>query len=218
MRLYELTHADAQEYDRAERTKIHTSNKLPPSNAVKKYTGNSTPINSDLHARHYSPGAGKDSRKTVDSLDSILDKHRVKQNLVVYTGVKQSIQAAYKTYGVPYDQPIRLILPAYTSTSTDFQVSLGFARTFEFDTALNLPINFEEKKNRKFDYASNVIRISLPKGTPGGSVDSQSEFKGEEEILLGRGSVILVQPNPVIVYSKYSPNVVTLIWSATLEK
>lgn len=219
MRLYEfsLDQDDAEEYNTGDQHKeIHKANKLPKSGAITDYTDDSSSVNSHLHNEYYSKdqfGHAKQTQQKIKKLDKVLAKSRIKQEVTVYSGLRESPQRAYKLYGVPYDQPIRLILPAYTSTSTKFKTACGFAQAGKFSTRLNRPMNYEGK-DKTYDWARNLIRVTLPTGTAAGSAMSQSSHEHENEFILHRRTIILVQPNPVMVDS-YGETI--LVWSATIE-
>ena len=174
--------------NRSDAVKVHRE--LSPEKetaALARYTKGSRDINDKLHQNFHANRTKND--KVVKSLDKAMTRQTTK-DMILFTGVKQSLIVAWKKYGANLMEPIRLHLPAYTSTSTDFEKACGFASPEK-----DMPHVYRQIQKFKKSYGyPNVIAIRVPKGTPCVSVMEISHYDTEDEILLPRGIDILVRP------------------------
>jgi hypothetical protein len=176
---------------------IHKDTYIPKADydkaaTVRGHTFSSREVNDTLH-KHYRGEKEINRNKGyvgghIEKLDTILAKFKLSKPGTVYSGIPESIEQAYKKYKADRSKPIRLHLPAYTSTSTSLSIALNFAGV-----------------------DPQVLMIELPIGTPAVSIKSVSNYKEENEVLLPRGMNIEVQPTPSII-KKYG--VKTYIWKA----
>jgi len=163
---------------------IHKDTYIPKAdydkaNSVRVYTVHSTDINNALH-KHYRGQKVVDPKvrigRHIKELDTILAKFKLSKPGTVYSGIPESIEQAYEKYKADRSKPIRLHLPAYTSTSTSLSTAINYA-----------------------GYPPQVLMIELPIGTPAVSIKSVSSEEIENEVLLPRGMNIEVQPTPSII-------------------
>ena len=173
---------------------------------IGRYTSDSYNLNDYLH-RHYRKAAHtvtKDDEKNyknqVQSLDRALTLRRLKNPLTVYTAVPESPANAWAVYGADVRRPIRLHLPAYTSTTTSLKVAIIFAEDnlspSSVDHRRHPPRNI--KKGAR-DNGNQIIMLTIPAGTPASSVKNVSEIPEENEVLLPRGMDIEVNPRPTLL-------------------
>lgn len=173
---------------------------------IGRYTSDSYNLNDYLH-RHYRKAAHtvtKDDEKNyknqVQSLDRALTLRRLKNPLTVYTAVPESPANAWAVYGADVRRPIRLHLPAYTSTTTSLKVAVQFAEdslpTDSVDHRRHPPRNIKKGAG---DNGNQIIMLTIPAGTPASSVKNVSEIPEENEILLPRGMNIEVNPRPTLL-------------------
>jgi hypothetical protein len=177
-------------YNYKKANKLHDTTKIDPkqknlTNTLLNHTIHSRNVNDFLH-KHYSnqPNNAKDIayyKKHIGLLDKLLVNHKLSIPITVYTGIPQSPEVAWKKYKVDRKKPIRLHLPAFTSTTTSLYIAKSFA-------------NLHSTNKNK-----HILMITIPAGTPGGSVTKFSQYPGEGEILLPRGLDIEVNPKPVII-------------------
>jgi hypothetical protein len=166
------------------------------------YTGGSYDINDYLHRQYRKQAKPKELKeflKKIQALDRLLANHKLPQQIVVYTGLKQSPSEAWETYGADVSKPIRLHLPAYTSTTTQLRTALQRVEdeVVQVPRARHKPRNKDAPKDD--DWGSQVLMISLPAGTPAASVRKVSEYPDENEILLPRGMDIEINPRPTVL-------------------
>jgi hypothetical protein len=182
---------------------IHKDTYIPKSDSddaytLRAHTMRSTGVNDALH-KHYRGkkviNRNKDNAsRQIERMDTILAKFKLSKPGTVYSGIPESIEQAYKKYQADRSKPIRLHLPAYTSTSTSLSVAASFAK-----------VSGTTYSGR------HILMIELPIGTPAVSVESVSYHKLEKEVLLPRGMNIEVQPTPSII-KKHDNRV--YIWKA----
>jgi hypothetical protein len=166
-------------------------------------SGDSYSLNDYLH-RHYRKQAQKDDekiyKKQVQSLDRALTLQQLKEPLTVYTAVPESPANAWAVYGADVRRPIRLHLPAYTSTTTSLKVAIQFAEenlpTDSVDHRKHPPRN---SKKAAEDGANQIIMLTIPAGTPAASIKNVSDIPEENEVLLPRGMNIEVNPRPTML-------------------
>lgn len=173
---------------------------------IGRYTSDSYNLNDYLH-RHYRKAAHtvtKDDEKNyknqVQSLDRALTLRRLKNPLTVYTAVPESPANAWAVYGADVRRPIRLHLPAYTSTTTSLKVAVQFAEdslpTDSVDHRRHPPRNIKKGAG---DNGNQIIMLTIPAGTPASSVKNVSQIPEENEVLLPRGMDIEVNPRPTLL-------------------
>ena len=172
-------------------------------------TGDSNDINDYLH-RHYRKKASKNDlakyKKNLQSIDRALTVQRLTKPLTVYTAVPESPANAWTIYGADIRLPIRLHLPAYTSTSTSLESVIEFA--IESVTPDSVDHKRHPPRNSKKapgDVDTNqIIMLQIPVGTPAASVKGISDYPDENEILMPRGLDIEISPNPTVIkYGDY---------------
>ena len=184
--------------------------------AILKHSEASRGVSNILHQLHRAENPKKILRRMssgteyqIRMLDDIMWNHPLKRQLTVYHGAKESPLRIWITKRVPLDQPIRVHLPAYTSTSTDLRQARNFS---EFgDKKLKVLMRqyapaLLHTKYAKYTEYYNFLKIALLPGMPALSIKQHSSHPTENEVLLGRGVEIEIQPNPVI--DDYS----TIIW------
>lgn len=163
------------------------------SKALEAYGHDSTRINNFLHEKHKSPthtSQNGEMEKQAGHLDRVFKKNKIKEDTVLYTGLRES---PHKLFGKnPQKTSLKGFHPAFTSTTTHYGMALGFAGKSKHDhgdhpmaQALN-------------NVSGHVLKLHVPKGTPGFSMHHHSSFP-EEEMLLGRGLRTEIHPTPKIV-------------------
>jgi ADP-ribosyltransferase exoenzyme len=215
-RLGEAT-PDLTKYSRQQQTDIHkqldiAGDQKPTKNYDEKdekdwndldyavvYSGDSRPINHFLH-QHYRNKLPKNknfnSAKDVEALDRLIANHKLKHQLVVYTGVKESPADAWLNYKADITKPIRLHLPAYTSTTTNIK------RAYEFSDPEVVLRKRHQPRNKDAppeEFGVQVLMITIPPGNPAASLKKISEWPHENEIILPRGLDIEIDPRPTIL-------------------
>ena len=136
--------------------------------------------------------------------------HKLPQQIVVYTGLRQSPAEAWETYGADVTKPIRLHLPAYTSTTTKLKVALihaGEGEIAQVSRARHKPRNKDAPAD---EWGTQILMMTLPAGLPAASVKKISEFPEENEILLPRGMDIEINPSPTVLKGG------DFVWHATV--
>jgi 8-oxo-dGTP pyrophosphatase MutT (NUDIX family) len=184
-------------------------------NDIMSYTDKSRSLNDFLH-RHFHKKVQRPTGaigQMINSLDKTFAGNKLKKSIKVYTGLPENPLAAWKLYKQDRTKPIKLHLPAYTSTSTDYNVARSFAKTY----LKNKQVNAITTRNNKVISGGikHLLLIHLPKGTPIIGVEDITYHSDEHEIILPRGSEILVHPNPTGVPNTWSTDT-TLVWHAEL--
>ena len=161
------------------------------------HSESSKSVNDTLH-KHYRGNSEINPRTLVGihikKMDKVLSKFVLDKPAKVYSGIPVSIEDAYKQYKADKYKPIRLHLPAYTSTTTSLVQASNFA-------------SYANKNNNFLQ----VLLIELPIGTPAVSIKNVSNYEYEKEVLLPRGMNIEVQPKPNIIEKN---NKKIYIWQA----
>ncbi len=152
---------------------------------IHRYTIDSHPINNHSHA--LSTGAIKTGDRvaldsSIDKMDSALAKHRTPRDLVTYSGVKESPEHTIKKYGN------RVKTSRFTSSSLDKRIAYAFA---EDDISSQI-------KNNSGYRVRHMLKIHIPKGTPGAYVNHISEHRGEREFILPRNTNMHIHHEPEI--------------------
>jgi hypothetical protein len=128
------------------------------------YTGDS----SELTPQHQS---------VIDNLKSALVKHKTGEDMTVSSGIKVSPDTFRKKGD---EGPIKMTMPAFTSTSLAVHVARDFAK----------PIWKEG------DGEEHMIHIDVPKGSHGAYVAHHSAIPEEHEFILHPGARLHVDPLP----------------------
>jgi len=200
--------------------KIHNAHKVEDQDeAVEDYTTDSTDINRSLFHHHKTGKHPKDfkdfrsergmewapegdqynAHEHIQRLDKVLNKHKIKQDTHVYSGLSRSPVEHFK--GNP-NKSAKVHFPAYTSTTTDYDKALNFTESGAQKAVDHTPLNQDAPKSTKStkDKTNHVLKIHVSKGTPGGSVRHISAHGGEEnEILLHRGMDMEIHHQPTVV-------------------
>lgn len=176
--------------------------------AIRSHSVSSRAVSNILHKLHRAKNPKEILYKMsprieyqIRMLDDIMWNHPLKQKLTVYHGVRESPLRIWITKRVPLDQPIRVHLPAYTSTGTNWGLALEFAKFG--DRKLKALMQqyapaLLSTKYAKYNQYYNILKIDLLPGMPALSIKQHSYHPGENEVLLGRGVEIEIKPNPVI--------------------
>ena len=206
---------------------IHNTEFLPGATSklkkqsVGKYTGGQgANWNDFLHRQYRGQANEKDFEKYqqhIADVDAALSKNILKKDYVLYTGLKESPADAFDLYNHPRTKPIPVHLPAYTSTTTNWTVAKEFTAGSAGVGArskhkLLSPTGKKLKKNPNFKKLSvDILRIFVPAGTTGGSIQAISKYEEENEILLPRGLDIIISPKPQVI-DEY--DCVVYLWNA----
>lgn len=189
------------------------------SRAIKEYTSYSKDINNELLNEHfgrpsmYTPkkadGDRLASRKAiyaakhkqqVSSIDHAIDSSKLDHDLHVYHGTS-SFNPGLEASKHPER---KILLPAYTSTSTNKNTLAPFAISANADA---------EYPNRT---VGHVIHIHMKKGQKGHYVGSNSEFSEdrEDEMILPRKTTLQIHPKPTVLQHSLGK---IKVWHATAE-
>ena len=177
---------------------------------IEKYTSDSGNISDLLHKMYKGstvPNANNLNLEEIKMLDDIMYHHPIKRSTIVYHGTKYSPFLLWYKDRVPLNQPVLEHFPAYISTSTDFRIASIFARTNEIVIPSDITNYIRGNKKDFIDNeisdnsitTPNILKIRVPRGTPGLSVESITFHPGENEILLGRGLEIQINPYPTYI-------------------
>jgi hypothetical protein len=202
------------------------NHKIPPKaiEHLQDYSEESGLLNGYLH-RHYRKKTGKPNQKyqaQSKSLDTVFKNAKLTRNIKVYTGIPESPGRIWKKYHADVTKPVRVHLPAYTSTTTNFDVAyISFAKADYTDYNDHKPRNVVKgnlqlysmgvvsQGIRKVYDGAQILHIIVPAGYPAMSMVSVSRYGDEEEeILLPRGLDIEIEPNPYIKTTLGRPIVV----------
>lgn len=197
---------------------LHKTDKLKVHEDLIGYTAGSSSLNDFLH-KHYNGKNTKNSQplkniKRVKGMDSVLDNASLSKDTHVFTGLPQGPHELFKRHGIEKGENLKVHLPAYTSTSTEYSrakkfASDGYDRSNKFgdhmpvDHSVHEPLNeLNEKQLKKIKSNSidqkHVLKIHLPKGTKAGSVKHFSQYSHENEILLHRGHNLEIHHRPTV--------------------
>ena len=182
-------------------------------NALNSYTNSSKDINSSLH-RHYR-GQKKAPipsyhRPRIEALDALIRDNKLKIDLDVYTGLPESPAVAWHKYKQDTTQPIRLHLPAYTSTTPSFSVAKSFARDYKKIPYIPNSRNDRPVPNR----ARHMLLIHLQRGMSAAGVEKYTDVSDEHEVILPRGLEIMVDPKPTTIPATSKWDTTYIIWHA----
>jgi len=206
------------------------NHRLTP-NALKHlqdYSEESTPLNSYLH-KHYrkhiadtKTKPNKQYQARSNSLDTVFKNAKLKRNIKVYTGIPESPGRIWEKYRADVTKPVRVHLPAYTSTTTNFDIAyISFAKADYTDYNNHRPRNVVKGNLQLYSMGvvsqgvkevfdgHQILHITVPAGYPAMSMVSVSRYGDEEEeILLPRGLDVEIDPNPYIKTTLGRPIVV----------
>jgi hypothetical protein len=130
------------------------------------YTGDS----SDLNTQHHD---------IIENLKSALVKHKTNEDMTVSSGIKVSPDSFRKEGD---EGPIKMTMPAFTSTSLAVHVARDFAK----------PVRKEGESSGD----EHVVHIDVPKGSHGAYVAHHSAIPEEHEFILHPGARLHVDPLP----------------------
>ena len=198
---------------------------------LQDYSETSTQLNSYLH-KHYRKQITNPRAKPHQyykgqskSLDTMFKRVSLKKNLKVYTGIPESPGRIWEKYHADVTKPVRVHLPAYTSTTTNFDIAyVSFAQTDYTIYNDHKPRNVvkgnlnlypkgvvSQGVKEVFD-GHQILHITVPEGYSAISMTDISHYgHDEEEILLPRGLDVEIDPNPYIKTTLGRPIV---IWFA----
>jgi hypothetical protein len=190
---------------------IHNSNKLKDDRdeSLLNHSIRSLFTNSTLydHANGH-----KVYSQQVNNIDKIMSKARISNNTHVFTGIKFSPDKFFKKKGS--GEMATTHLPAFTSTTTDFNQAIPFGYKLTHDMNKHPAANRDEPQSPdgKIRSAHHVLKLLVPAGTPGGSIRHLAQYNNENEILLHRGLNVEVHPHPTIIHHHEHGHVV--VWHA----
>ena len=184
-------------------------------NTIKGYSGDTYSYINAFLGKFY-----KNNKFTMDDttiedirmLDDIMENHPIKHDITIYHGAKENPFRLWRNYRSPLDKPVLTHWPAFISTSTSIRTAMWFASMDVIHVLPNIVdyISGDSDKKRWFRkvsggpfgklgynfFVKNVLQIRVPAGTPGLSIKAHSQVKHEDEILLGRGLEIQINPFP----------------------
>lgn len=178
---------------------------------VQDYSEGSFDLNNYLHRHYRNKTKPKDIKQHllhIQAMDRALAKHKLKEKIVVYTGLIESPANAWKIHGADITKPIRLHLPAYTSTTTNLRIAVNHADDHDINSGRDLPhVPADRHKPRnkdapKDEFGTQILMLVLPAGSPAASIKNVSEWEAENEILLPRGANIEIDPRPTVTRNR----------------
>ena len=178
-----------------------------------KYTGSGSNVWNNILHRHYRQQRhGKSQFGKISQIDQYLQKFPLKQNLKVYTGIPESPSRVWEKYQADVNKPVRVHLPAYTSTTTSYTTAyVNFAREDRISPKDHPARNVNSVSFPVYK-GMHILHITVPKGYPALSLIDVSQYGDEEEeILLPRGLDVEIDPRP---YIKPTPGQPGIIWFA----
>lgn len=196
---------------------LHKSDKLKQNYSLLSYTSNSSMLNNNLHKHFHgkkTQGPKNTFKQRVNEIDSALDNASLSKDTHVFTGLPQGPHELFKRHKIEKGQNLKVHLPAYTSTSTEYARAKRFAssandRSSKFgahvpvDHTVHEPLNELSKSElatiKSRDHKQkHILKIHLPKGTKAGSVKHFSQYGHENEILLHRGHNLEIHHRPTV--------------------
>ena len=207
--------------------KIHNEHKVKDKNkGLRDYTYDSTDINRSLfrhhqtgeHPKTYSDFRGElgykynkyNSHEHIKRVDKVLNKHKITKDTHVFSGLSRPPMDHFKG---KTNKPAKVHFPAYTSTTTNFNQSLNFTENGARKAVDHTPLNQDAPKS-KTGNTRHVLKIHVPKGTPGGSVRHLTHYDNENEILLHRGMNMEIHHQPTVIDHPYHGHVT--VWHARI--
>lgn len=182
------------------------------------YTDTSRHINSWLHNQFRGEKQTyryKGAHRDISNIDQELSKYKLKKPLKVFSGVIESPAVLWEKYKVKPTTPIKAHLPAYTSTTTKWDIATKFTKDRLVDTKKHAPVEIigDNPDNLSLKFGGQILYITVPAGYSAVSLIPVSTYKYESEILLPRGLDIVISPNPWIKMYKGFPY---FVWQATV--
>ena len=178
-----------------------------------KYTGSGSNVWNNILHRHYRQQRhGKSQFDKISQIDQYLQQFPLRQNLKVYTGIPESPSRVWEKYNADVKRPVRVHLPAFTSTTTNYTIAyVNFAREDRISPRDHPARNVNSVSFPVYK-GMHILHITVPKGYPALSMVDVSQYGDEEEeILLPRGLDIEIDPRP---YIKPTPGQPGIIWFA----
>ena len=174
----------------------HSDHKIELRDAehLHNYTRHSYKLNDILF---YGDAGDEKDYQAIEKLKKALEIP-AKYEFVVYSGLKWSPSDLWEKQNVDFSHPIRIHLPAFTSTSTDLDVACGFCRQFQMPPqgfVAGLDRRAQALYNHHTD-AMNVLELHITKGTHIGSVIHVSKHRHEKELILNAGATIEISNVP----------------------
>jgi hypothetical protein len=165
--------------------------------ALSDYTDDSRGLNGALHHQYNGKNFQSSYKHHVDTLTGLLNRHKTKEDSVVYTGLPKSPTQHFEDH----TKDAHVHLPAFTSTSSSLHVAAGFAQAAHH--ANDKKHGIEHDSGGMDDgEARHVLRLHLPKGTSAASVKKHTFAPDEHEILVNRGHDIKIHPVPQVHTNK----------------
>ena len=199
---------DVNWYDHVTEKDIHDDHDATPNtkdekNALLHYSHGSRDINEFLHRSYRgekTPATLSKNKKLIKHLDKLLDHSTIKYDTHVYTGLPESPHIAWEKTGTSPKKPVKAILPAFTSTSTNYDIAKNFAKFHRNpDYVTHKPRNSDAPNESKYGNKGNhILKLELPEGTHAASIRSHSNYDEENEVLLHRGHQIEIDPRPSV--------------------
>jgi hypothetical protein len=205
---YQLSHADQQTIHKNFAPLNDDINKSQKQ-AAEKYSTHSQDLNSTLHDLYNSKPkvAIHNIHEHVDQahlIGAMLDNHKTKAPIHVYTGVKHSPVTHFQGDN-EHSEHATVHLPAFTSTSTSLQVAKGFAgKTTHPDD------HKHGVDSAPGNGANHILRIHVPEGSHAASIRHVALLQEENEVLLHRGHNLEIHKTPEKIGSS------TYLWHAKL--
>ena len=188
---------------------IHDSNKLKDDRdrSLMYHSLESYQTNSILHSH---ATGNKAYSQQVTNIDKIMSKARIRKDTHVFTGIKYSPEKFFKKKD--RGETATTHLPAYTSTTTDFNQAVKFGFKLPHDMNKHPAANSDAPAfaDGKMRSAHHVLKLHVPAGTPGGSIRHLAEYQDENEVLLHRGLNVEIHPHPTITHHPEHGHVV--VW------
>ena len=212
---------EKDEMPQASRPAVHKKQTIPRNTTqddpmyklLYKYTGSDANVwNNVLHRHYRQQRHGKSHFGKINQVDQYLQKFPLQQNLKVYTGIPESPSRVWEKYGADVRKPVRVHLPAYTSTTTNYTIAyINFAREDRISPQDHPARNVNSVSFPVYK-GLHILHITVPKGYPALSLVDVSRYGDEEEeILLPRGLDIEIDPRP---YIKPTPGQPGIVWFA----
>lgn len=177
--------------------KFHSENKMKDEISseakghqgwLRHYSDYSTMMNNALHDHHTNkqiektvfndPERHQRSLSFAQETEKVLQKHKIKSDHTVFTGVPQKHAEKFKNR----NEPLKVHHPAFISTSTEFEQAAKFT-------------GGTKKEPEEF----HVLKLHVPKGTHGGSMSGNTYHTKEKEVLLHRGHDLEIHHKPTII-------------------
>lgn len=175
--------------------------------SLHRYTIASHNINNFLH-KSYKGHVKKEKYaeqigyiKNIDSAFSKKENH-IGVDHEVYTGLPESPHVLFQRESERTGKPVHQIkhvyavLPAYTSATTDKLVGQSFATRHTIPGAKVVKRKYVAHTETHTPQESHILHIKVAKDHPSISLKRFSEHKGEDEVLLHRGTVIKIHAKP----------------------